>query len=205
MNIEPYRIRLGTLLGAILLVFVPSVAWSGTTLYTGEIRIRMFGTQIPYGAYLSGPVMMNVPPGDPANLSGSAPAAVMLPGGALTLSTSLREYSITPFGTFLKRGTDFMATNGPGRFAKGGGPGSTVFAPLSGLPSSQFGVSFSGGGNTFGGTMRLLGSFRWRAVCTPASFFCTGKSTFPLSPIGGSLGGSAVSMTWINGTAFPPT
>ena len=171
MNIDTYRIRLGTLLGAILLVFVPSVAWSGTTLYTGEIRIRMFGTQIPYGAYLSGPVMMNVPPGDPANLSGSAPAAVMLPGGALTLSTSLREYSITPYGTILARGTDFKATNDAGNFAQGGGPGSTVFAPLSGLPSSQFGVSFSGGGNTFGGTMRLLGSFNWRSSCTPASFF----------------------------------
>ena len=63
MNIDTYRIRLGTLLGAILLVFVPSVAWSGATLYTGEIRIRMFSTEIPYGAYLSAPVMMNVPPG----------------------------------------------------------------------------------------------------------------------------------------------
>ena len=172
MNIEPYRIRLGTLLGAILLVFVPSVAWSGTTLYTGEIRIRMFGTQIPYGVSLSAPVMMNLPPGDPASLSGSAPAAVMLPGGALKLSTFFREYSITPFGTILARGTDFTAKNDAGNFAKGGGPGSTVFAPLSGLPSSQFGVSFSGGGNTFGGTMRLLGSFHWRSFCTPSSVFC---------------------------------
>ena len=205
MNIEPYRIRLGTLLGAILLVFVPSVAWSGTTLYTGEIRIRMFGTQIPYGVSLSAPVMMNLPPGDPANLSGSAPAAVKLPGGALQLSTSLREFSVSPYSTFLVRGTDFKATNDAGSFAKGGGPGSTMFAPLSGLLSSQFGVSVSGGGNTFGGTMRLLGQFNWRSFCTPASVFCSYKSTFPLSPIGGLLGGSATAMTWIGGTGFPPT
>ncbi len=140
MNIYAYRFLLGSLLAAILLAFVPSVAWSGTNLYTGSIRIRMFGEQIPYGASLSAPVMMNLPPGGSATLSGSAPASVMLPGGALNLSTSLREYSITSSSTILVRGTDFKATNDAGSFAKGGGPGSTVFAPLSGLPASQFGV-----------------------------------------------------------------
>jgi hypothetical protein len=76
---------------------------------------------------------------------------------------------------------------------------------VSSIPAGQFGASFSGDPDRFGGVMKLLGSFNWRgelASCSACSF----RTEIPLSPIGGPFGGTAKATTYAGGTSiYPPT
>jgi hypothetical protein len=182
---------------------VPGLARSDPAMYTGAVHLQLWQRPIPYGASLNGPGLVNSPAGDLVSLAGSGPAAFALPSGQLTLMTSLYDPSPTnPSLDF--RSTKFSGTNDAGSFFGGGAPGPPGFAPLSLVPASQFGVSFSGEPNRFGGVMKLLGSFDWRGELASCSY-CPYHTVLPLSPIGGPFGGSATAMTYVGGTAGPPT
>ena len=181
----------------------PSVARSEPALYTGSIHLRLWERPVPYGAALSGPGLGNSPTGDPVSLSGNGPAAFALPPGQLALTTSLIDLS-PPYTSLDFRSTRFSAANGAGNFFGGGGPSATGFAPLPSIPAEQFGVSFSGEPNRFGGVMKLLGSFDWRgelAGCT----YCPYHTVIPLSAIGGPFAGTAMALTYVGGSFTPPT
>jgi hypothetical protein len=119
------------------------------------------------------------------------------------LTTSLVDYS-PPYTTLDYRGTFFSGGNDAGSFYGGAGLGSTVYAPISFLSAGQFGASFAGGPNRFGGVMKLLGGFDWRGEMAGCSF-CTYHTAIPLSPIGGTFGGTAMAMVTVGGTASAPT
>ena len=79
-----------------LVVFLnpASSASAATSLYHGSIRIILsYGASstysIPFGANISYPHMDNLPAGDIATVSGSAPAAIGLGANQITLRTSL--------------------------------------------------------------------------------------------------------------------
>jgi hypothetical protein len=88
---------------------------------------------------------------------------------------------------------------------------------VSGIPASQFGVTFKGTPRRFGGTLALLGNFRtrWGGVYSPSSNYCAGFSIglpvdcsiwgMPLSPIGGAFGGVASERASIYPGAPTPT
>jgi hypothetical protein len=97
----------------------------------------------------------------------------------------------------------FSGGQAAGSFFENGAPGAASSAPLSGIPASQFGVTFKGTPRRFGGTLALLGNHRarWGGVYSPSSHYCwdfsIGPGTDcsiwerPLSPIGGAFGGAA--------------
>ena len=75
-------------------LFPASSASAATSLYYGSIRIILYygasGTySIPFGANISHPHMDNLPAGNIATVSGSAPAAIGLGANQITLHTSL--------------------------------------------------------------------------------------------------------------------
>jgi hypothetical protein len=167
----------------------------------GSVHLHLWERDVPYGAALSGPGLVNAPSGDPVSLIGSGPAAFTLPAGQLSLSTSLFDLSPTvPSLDF--RSTKFSGANDTGSFFGGGAPASTGFSPLPSIPASQFGVSFSGVPGRFGGVMRLLGSFDWRGELANCSQ-CSYQTLVPLSPIGGPFGGTA--KAFVGGTGYPFT
>jgi hypothetical protein len=198
------RGRLPSLLaGLAICSATPGLAWSDPKLYTGSVRLALWGKDVPYGASLSRPALVNTPLGDIASVTGAGPAAFALPSGQLALTTSL--FDVSPYPSWLFRSTHFSGANGAGSFFGGGGPGSTALAPLPAIPASQFGVSFTGSPGRFGGVMKLLGHFDYRLALGGACGYCPYHSRIPLSPIGGPFAGTATAMTYVGGTAAPPT
>ena len=189
------------LAGVAICAGAPGLAQSGPALYKGSVHLRLWEREVPYGASPSGPGLRNSPSGDPVSLVGSGPAAFTLPFGQLSLMTSLVDPS-PPVASLDFRSTRFSGANDAGSFFGGGGPGATGFKPLSSIPAGQFGVSFSGEPNRFGGVMKLLGRFDWRGELASCSS-CSYQTVIPLSPIGGPFGGTA--MAYVGGTAFPLT
>jgi hypothetical protein len=145
--------------GVAICVAAPGLARSDPALYAGSIHLRLWERPVPYGASGSGPGLGNMPTGDLASLFGSGPAAFTLPPGQLSLTTSLMYDPYPPYTSLDYRRTMFSAANDAGSFFGGGGPGPSGFKPLSSIPAGQFGVSFSGGPDRFGGVMKLLGRF----------------------------------------------
>jgi hypothetical protein len=200
--VQPARGRLLYLIvGIAICAGAPGLARSGPAQYTGAIHLRLWERDVPYGAALSGPGLVNSPSGDLVSLVGSGPQAFTLPAGQLSLTTSLYDLSPT-VPTLDFRSTKFSGANDTGSFFGGGAPASTGFTPLPSIPASQFGVSFSGVPNRFGGVMRLLGSFDWRGELANCSG-CPYHTLIPLSPIGGPVGGTA--KAFVGGTADPLT
>ena len=194
---------LSLLLWVAICAVVPGLARSGPALYTGSVQLRLWERGVPYGALLSIPGLGNALSGDPVSLTGSGPAAFTLPSGQLSLMTSL--FDLSPAVTTLDfRSTMFSGGNDAGNFFAGGGPGETGFAPLSSIPASQFGVSFAGAPNRFGGVMKLLGHFDWRGELANCSA-CSYRTLIPLSAIGGPFGGTATAMSYAGGSIFSPT
>ncbi len=188
------------LAGVAICAGAPGLARSDPALYTGSVHLRLWERQVPYGASLSGPGLGNSPPGDLVSLAGNGPAAFTLPGGQLSLMTSLFDLS-PPYASLDFRSTKFSGANDAGSFFGGGGPGPTGFTPVPSIPASQFGASFSGEPNRFGGVMKLLGRFDWfgeLANCASCSY----TTPIPLSQIGGPFGGTAMAS---NGTGYVPT
>jgi hypothetical protein len=191
------------LAGIAICATVPSQARSDPAMYTGSVHLRLWERAVPYGASLSEPGLANAPSGSPVSLVGTGPAAFTFPPGQLALSTSLVDFS-PPIASLDYRRTYFSAANGSGSFFAPGAPGASAFTPLPSIPASQFGVSFSGAPNRFGGVMKLLGSFDWRgelASCTDCSY----HTLVPLSAIGGPFGGTAKASLFLGGTASPIT
>jgi hypothetical protein len=196
------------------IVFAAESALAATHLYTGSVRIALSYSpsssySVPFGSSLQYPHMNNLPSGDIANVSGTAPAAIGLGANQITLQTSFESSSLpSSWGTSVAA-TSFSGGHAEGNFFAGGGPGAASSGPASGMPASQFGVTFKGTPERFGGTMALLGSsrVRWGAVSSPYSYRCDGCTilTRPLAPIGGAFGGMASEGTWINGTGAHPT
>ena len=191
------------LAGVTICAGTPWLARAGPALYNASVHIRMWERAVPYGALGSGAVLANSPSGDPVSLVGTSPAEFTLPGGQITLMTSLVDFS-PPFTTLDFRQTYFSGQNGTGSFLKGGGLGSSVFGPVSSIPAGQFGVSFSGGPDRFGGVMRLLGQLDWRGE-TANCPFCYYHTVIPLGPIGGPFAGTATATAYVGGTASAPT
>jgi hypothetical protein len=194
---------LSLLIAVGICVGLPGLARSDPALYTGFIDFQLWNRDVPYGALLSGPGLANSPLGGTVSLTGSGPAAFTLPAGTLNLATSLFDASPT-ITTLDFRSTMFIAENDTGNFYSGGGAGVNSFHPLPSVPLSQFGVLFSGQPNRFGGVMQLLGRFDWRGEMANCSY-CRYRTNIPLTPIGGPFGGTATAMTYVGGTAFPPT
>jgi hypothetical protein len=192
------------LLGAIAIcTSIAGLAHSAPALYTGSIHLRLWERPIPYGTALTEPGLAGLPSGNSVSISGSGPAAFGLPAGQLSLTTSVFDTS-PPYATLDSRRTTFSGANGVGSFFGSGAPAATGFAPVSAFPVSQFGVSFSGAPNRFGGVMKLLGNFKWRgemASCTDCYF----GTKIPLSPIGGSFGGTAKATTYLGTSIYTPT
>jgi hypothetical protein len=181
---------------------------AATSLYRGSIRIVLsYGAfssySIPFGSNISYPHMNNLPVGDLATIDGSGPAAIGFDANQLTLRTSLFTTSPPASWSVSEAFTEFSGGHTAGKFFGSGAPGAASSAPVSGIPASQFGVSFKGTPNRFGGTLALLGNHRsrWGAVLSPSSHYCgdfsIGPGTdcsiweLPLSPIGGTFGGTA--------------
>ncbi len=195
------------LAGVAICAGVPGLARSDPALYTGSVHLRLWERPVPYGASQSGPGLGNSPSGDLVSLAGNGPAGFMLPSGQLTLTTSLSDPS-PPYTSLDFRRTKFSGANDAGSFFGGGGPGPTGFTPVPSIPASQFGASFSGEPNRFGGVMKLLGRFDWRGDWLGGYCgleFCPYHTVIPLSPIGGPFGGTATATTYVGGTASPPT
>jgi len=197
-------------------LFPASSASAATSLYYGSIRIILSyrGTStysIPFGANISYPHMNNLPAGNIATVSGSAPAAIGLGANQITLHTSLFTTSPpTSWYGITEALSTFSGGHDAGSFFENGAPGAASSAPLSGIPASQFGVTFRGTPGRFGGTLALLGNHRTRwgkVIAGESSRFCAGFSlgqgstcsiwNRPLSPIGGAFGGSAFGRGWI--------
>jgi hypothetical protein len=197
--------KFGRLLAVIaLLAATPGLARAGPALYTGTVQIRLWGTGIPYGAQLDSPALANSPSGDTVNLSGTGPASFSLPSKQLVLTTSLFETSPAPASLDF-RSTRFTAANDAGSFFGGGAPNATSFAPISSIPASELGAYFPKEQDRFGGVMKLLGHFDWRAELGASCGSCPFRTVIPLTPIGGPFGGTATAMSYAGGTAAPPT
>jgi hypothetical protein len=202
-------------------LFPASSASAATSLYHGSIRIILSYSasstySIPFGANISYPHMNNLLAGNIATVSGSAPAAIGLGANQITLHTSLFTTSPPTSWSGITEGlSTFSGGHDAGSFFENGAPGAASSAPLSGIPTSQFGVTFKGTPGRFGGTLALLGNHRtrWGGVLSPASHYCwdfsIGPGTAcriweqPLSPIGGAFGGAAFGRASIN--PFSPT
>jgi hypothetical protein len=206
--------RLLTIISALPLagiLIAASSAPAAPRLYSGSIRIVVsWGTawgpySIPFGSTIGYPYMNNLPTGDTATVSGSGsgPAAIGLGPNQMTLQTSLFTRSPPPSWYVTEALSTFSGGHAAGNFFENGAPGAASSAPVSGIPSSQFGVTFKGTPRRFGGTLALLGHFRtrWGGVYSPSSNYCAGFSIgypvdctiwgMPLSPIGGAFGGKA--------------
>jgi hypothetical protein len=182
---------------------LPGLARSAPALYTGSVYLRLWQREVPYGALQSAPGLANSPSGSPVSITGNGPAAFTLPAGQLSLMTSLIDPS-PPYTTLDSRSTRFTCANETGSFFGGGATVATGLTPLSSIPASEFGVSFSGGPGRFGGVMKLLGSFNWRGELAACSF-CEYRTEIPLSPIGGPVGGTAMATTYLGGSIYPAT
>jgi hypothetical protein len=192
-----------------ILIAASSASAGPSLYYHGSIRIVVsLGTDwgsysIPFGSTIGYPYMNNLPTGDTATVSGSGPAAIGLGANQITLHTSLFTTSPPPSWYLTEALSTFSGGHAAGNFLENGAPGATSSAPLSGIPASQFGVTFNGTPRRFGGTLALLGNFRtrWGGVYSPSSNYCAGFSIhqtvdcsiwgMPLSPIGGAFGGVA--------------
>jgi len=214
--IDPRRmLAITSALASVVFLLPASSASAATSLYYGSIRIILsYGASstysIPFGANISYPHMDNRPAGNIATVSGSAPAAIGLGANQITLHTSLFTASPPPSWYVTEALSTFSGGHAAGSFLENGAPGAASSAPLSGIPASQFGVTFKGTPGRFGGTLALLGNHRtrWNAVLSGhTSRYCVGFSTggpsdcsiwnLPLSPIGGAFGGSAFGRGWI--------
>jgi len=189
-------------------LFPANSASAATSLYYGSIRIILsYGASssysIPFGDNISYPHMGNLPVGDIATLSGSGPAAIRFGPNQLTLHTSLFTTSPPLSWQVTEAFSTFSGGHAAGSFYENGGPGAASSAPVSDIPTSQFGVTFKGAPRRFGGTLALLGNHRtrWGGVLSPSSHYCWDFSIGPgidcsiwekpLSPIGGAFGGAA--------------
>lgn len=192
------------LAGVAIYLVLPGLAHAAPALYTGTIHLRLWGLEVPYGSLLDGPGLANSPSGNLVNLAGSGPAVFALPSGQLALTTSLFDPFPTPASLDF-RSTKFSAVNDVGSFFGGGAPNATAFAPVPSIPGSQFGVSFSGEPNRFGGVMRLLGRFDWQGELGASCGLCPYRTVIPLTPIGGSFGGTATATAYVGGSLYEPT
>jgi len=189
-------------------LFPASSVSAATSLYYGSIRIILsYGASssysIPFGSTIGYPHMNNLPVGDLATVSGNGPAAIRLGANQMTLHTSLFTTSPPPSWQVTEALSTFSGGHATGSFFENGAPGAASSAPVSGIPASQFGVTFKGTPRRFGGTLALLGNHRarWGGVLSPSSHYCwdfsIGPGTDcsiwdqPLSPIGGAFGGAA--------------
>jgi hypothetical protein len=187
------------LAGAAVGLGVPSVAQSGPALYTASVHLRLWERAVPYGASSSQPGLGNSASGDAVSLVGTGPAAFALPPGQLSLATSLFDLSTT-LASWDFRSTMLSGANAAGSFSEGAAPSAAGFTPVSSIPGSQFGATFSGAPNRFGGVMKLLGDFSWRGELASCSY-CSYITRIPLSAIGGPFGGTATATTYVGGTA----
>ncbi len=167
-------------------LFPASSASAATSLYYGSIRIILsYGASnsysIPFGSNISYPHMDNLPAGNIATVSGSAPAAIGLGANQITLHTSLFTTSPPPSWYVSEALSTFSGGHDAGSFFENGAPGATSSAPVSGIPASQFGVTFKGTPRRFGGTLALLGNHRtrWGGVLSPSSLYCLDFSFGP--------------------------
>jgi hypothetical protein len=191
------------LVGIAICIATPGLARSAPAMYTGSVHVRIWGIQIPYGAALDYPGVANAPPGHAVSLVGGGPAGFALASRQLTLATSMVDPS--PPATNLDfRSTRFTAENDAGNFFAGGGPAAATFQPMTSIPASQFGASFSGG-QGFGGVMKLLGQFDWTGELGPGCGFCPFRTAIPLSPIGGPPGGTATATAYLGDSLSSPT
>jgi hypothetical protein len=183
----------------------PEPTFAGPTLYTGTIQLQLSswsgcffgqycyndfgaGYSFPFGTSISYPSLNNLPSGNTASVSGSAPAAVAIGSNEIALQTSLYDTSLpTSWISVSFASTHFTGGHAAGSFYGGGAPGSTSTYSLTPVPFSRLGVTFSGTPTEFGGTLHLLGTWKTRYY----TFQSPPGDEFPLSPIGGSFAGTA--------------
>jgi hypothetical protein len=182
---------------------VPSLSRSDSALYRGDIQLRIWERNVPYGDTFSHPRIANALSGDSVNLTGMSPARFDLPAGQFGLSTSNFDTS-PPQPSLLFLSTRFDGANDSASFFGGGAAGPAAFTPLPSIPASEFGVTL-GASQGFGGVMKLLGEFDWRGVLASGCTYCSYHTIVPLTPIGGPFGNTATAMAYVGGTAVPPT
>ena len=198
----------------------PEPALAGPTLYTGAIQLRLSsfsgcfsgacindfgaGYSFPFGASISYPSLNNLPAGNLASVSGSAPAAVAIGSNEVTLQASLYDTSPPTSWNVTFASTNFAGEHAAGGFFGGGAPGSTSSFALASVPYGRLGVSFSGTPTKFGGTLHLIGA--WTARYFTAQPATSPSFELPLSPIGGSSAGTAKAQrTYPGGTVVTHT
>ena len=190
------------------------------TLYTGSIQLQLSswsgctpfvcmndfgaGYSFPFGANISYPSLNNLPSGNLASVSGSAPAAVAIGSNNITLQTSLYDTSPPTSWNVTFASTSFAGKHAAGGFFGGGAPGSTSSFALAPVLYGRLGVSFSGTPTKFGGTLRLVGA--WKAQYYTAQPATSPSFELPLSAIGGSSAGTVKAQrTYPGGTMVTHT
>jgi hypothetical protein len=194
--------------------------FAGPTLYTGSIRLQLSswsgcsvggcvndfgaGYSFPFGASISYPSLNNLPSGNLASVSGSAPAAVAIGSNHITLQTSLYDTSLPTSWNVTFASTHFSGGHAAGKIFGGGAPGSTSSFALAAVPYGRLGVTFSGTPTKLGGTLHLLGA--WQAQYSIAQPATSPSFELPLSPIGGNSAGTAKAQrTYPGGTVVTHT
>ena len=110
----------------------PEPALAGPTLYTGAIQLRLSsfsgclpgvcinnfgaGYSFPFGASISYPSLNNLPSGNLASVSGSAPAAVAIGSNEVTLQASLYDTSPPTSWNLTFASTHFTGEHAAGSF-----------------------------------------------------------------------------------------
>jgi len=156
---------IGTIALLVGIVFSAAVASAGTKLYTGTIQIRAdygygYVYSFPIGAKFGYPRMNNLPTGDLATTIANSPISVRLPPKQMALATSLSTSSLPTSWAATWIRTAFGGYNGTGSFTPGGAPGSATSTPAKTASGKGFRISFSGMPTQFGGTMRLLATYK---------------------------------------------
>ena len=220
MQFAPCRLVVVAIVLGASALGAPEPVFAGPTLYTASIQLQLsrwsgcrpgvcindFGSgySFPFGASISYPSLNNLPSGNLASVSGSAPAAVALSPNDVTLQTSLYDTSPPTSWNVTFASTHFAGGHAAGDFFGGGAPGSTSSFALASVPYGRLGVSFSGTPTKFGGTLHLVGA--WKARYLTAQPATSSSFELPLSPIGGSSAGTAKAQrTYPGGTVVTHT
>ena len=198
----------------------PGPVSAGPTLYTGTIQLQLSswsgcrpfvcindfgaGYSFPFGASISYPSLNNLPSGNLASVSGSAPAAVAIGSNHIALQTSLYDTSLPTSWSVTIASTHFSGGHAAGSIFGGGAPGSTSSFALASVPYGRLGVTFSGAPAKFGGTLHLVGA--WSARYYTAQPATSPSFVLPLSVVGGSSAGTAKAQrTYPGGTVVTHT
>jgi hypothetical protein len=198
----------------------PEPVFADPALYTASIRLQLSswsgcstgvcvndlgaGYSFPFGASASYPSLNNLPAGDLASVSGSAPAAVGIGSNQITLKTSFVDTSPPASWSVTYASTHFLGGHAAGNFFGGGAPGKASTFSLTAVPYGKLGVGFSGAGAKLGGTLNLLG--KWSARYSTATSVTSPTFELPLSAIGGGFAGTAKAQaTYPGGTVVTHT